>query len=205
MANFDKDKIKEMKYDPSRGRYVDEDGSEFRVTAFSDGSGYKYDYYSSTTYGNEKHNSVHVKSDLNENWSRTDNNRETGTQDKSSGSGCYLTTACMSFFQDRFDDNCYELKVLRWFRDNFVSKEDIEHYYEIAPVIVEAIEISEEKELVYDYIYENVVSYCVEEIENGNYDSAYNRYKNSIQVFESTFAKPYLGRRLIKAIQTYYR
>ena len=34
MANFDKDKIKKMKYVPSRGRYVDEDGSEFRVTVF---------------------------------------------------------------------------------------------------------------------------------------------------------------------------
>jgi len=116
--------------------------------------------------------------------------------------GCYLTSACMKFFQDKFNDNCYELTVLRWFRDNFVSKEDIEHYYEVAPIIVDAIEKDEKKELVYDYIYENVVSYCVEEIEKGNYDSAYSRYKSSVQTFENTFAKPYLGRRLIKAIQT---
>lgn len=200
--SFDKDKIKDMEYDPARGRYVGKDGSEFRVTPFSDGSGYKYDYYPSTTYGNEKHDSVHVKSDLNENWSRTDNNRETGTQDKSSGSGCYLTSACMKFFQENFDDNCYELTVLRWFRDNFVTKEDIEHYYEVAPIIVDAIEKEEKKELVYDYIYENVVSYCVEEIEKGNYNSAYTRYKSSVQAFENTFVKPYLGKRLIKTLQT---
>lgn len=199
---FDKDKIKDMEYDPSRGRYVGKDGSELRVTPFSDGSGYKYDYYPSTTYGNEKHNSVHIKSDLNENWERTDNNRDTGTQEKSSGSGCYLTSACMKFFQETFDDNCYELTVLRWFRDNFVTKEDIEHYYEVAPIIVDAIEKDEKKELVYNYIYENVVSYCVEEIEKGNYDSAYSRYKSSVQAFENTFAKPYLGRRLIKTLQT---
>ena len=44
---------------------------------------------------------------------------------------CYLTSACMKYFQEKFDDNCYELAVLRWFRDNFVSKEDIEHYYDL--------------------------------------------------------------------------
>ena len=49
----------------------------------------------------------------------------------SSTEHCYLTTACMKYFQENFDDNCYELTVLRWFRDNFVSKEDIEHYYEV--------------------------------------------------------------------------
>ena len=42
-------------------------------------------------------------------------------------------------FSRKFDDNCYELSVLRWFRDNFVTKEDIEHYYEVAPIIVEII------------------------------------------------------------------
>ena len=34
----------------------------------------------------------------------------------------------MKYFQENFDDNCYELTVLRWFRDNFVSKEDDKVY-----------------------------------------------------------------------------
>jgi len=46
----------------------------------------------------------------------------------------------MKYFQENFDDNCYELTVLRWFRDNYVLSEDIEHYYDVAPVIVEAID-----------------------------------------------------------------
>ena len=32
----------------------------------------------------------------------------------------------MEHFQDEFDDNCHELTVLRWFRDNFVSDENVE-------------------------------------------------------------------------------
>ena len=42
--------------------------------------------------------------------------------------GCYLTTACMKHYMDEFDDNCYYLDILRWFRDNFESKEDKKQY-----------------------------------------------------------------------------
>ena len=83
--------------------------------------------------------------------------------DTNIGSGsCYLTSACMKYFQENFDDNCYELTVLRWFRDNFVSKEDIKHYYEVAPIIVESINNGEKNDIIYNYIYDNVVDYCVE-------------------------------------------
>ena len=67
---------------------------------------------------------------------------------------CYLTTACMKHYLNNFDDNCYELTVLRWFRDNFVSKEDIEHYYKVAPIIVEAINEEEKSDIIYDYMRE---------------------------------------------------
>ena len=86
----------------------------------------------------------------------------------------YLTSACMKYFQENFNDNCYELTLLRWFRDNFVSKEDIEHYYEIAPIIVETINKQEQSGIIYDYIYDHVVNYCVQQIERGNYDKAYS-------------------------------
>lgn len=189
MANFDYDKTKDMEYDPDRGCYVGKDGSELRVTPFSDGSGYKYDYYDRSPYGNAPHNSTHVKSDLNENWTRTDNDRDNGTQDKSSGSGCYLTTACMSYMQDNFNDNCDELMTLRWFRDNFVSKEDIQHYYDIAPIIVGKINSIPNNNNIYTWIYEYVVKPCVNAIKQKNYEFAYSRYKNSVLALEEQFIK----------------
>ncbi len=67
----------------------------------------------------------------------------------------------MRHYLNNFDDNCYELTVLRWFRDNFVFKEDIKHYYKIAPVIVEAIDKEQHSNMIYDYIYDNVVDACV--------------------------------------------
>ena len=107
----------------------------------------------------------------------------------------------MKYFQENFDDNCYELTVLRWFRDNFVSKEDKEHYYEIAPIIVETINKEEQSSIIYDYIYDNIVDYCVEQIEQGHYDKAYSRYKNSVLTLEEQFARPVLEQRLVKTLK----
>lgn len=99
---------------------------------------------------------------------------------------CYLTTACMRFYQEKFDDNCYELKVLRWFRDNFVSKQDIQEYYKLAPLIVQSIEMDNQT-LMYNYLYDNLVDYCTSNIENGNYEEAYERYKETVMLLNNYY------------------
>ncbi len=181
-----REKIKNMTYDPSRDRYIGDDGSELKVTPYSNGRGYKIDYYESTTYGNAPHNSKHIEADISGNWERVDNDRTNGTQTSSSGSGCYITSACMEYFQDEFDDNCHELTVLRWFRDNFVSKEDVDLYYSVAPTIVENINSIEDNEEIYNYIYENVET-CVKAIENGDYAFAYTMYKSIVLTLNEQF------------------
>lgn len=117
---------------------------------------------------------------------------------------CYLTTACMKYYLNNFADDCYELTVLRWFRDNFVSENDIKHYYNIAPFIVDGIEDEENKNIIYDYIYDNVVDYCVEQIEFGNYEEAYKRYSDSILFLEKLYAKKVLNHKLIKTLNKNY-
>ncbi len=135
----------------------------------------------------EEHTSIHI------NW---DSDTGKGTiVDTTSGEkettniGCYLTTACINHFQEFFDDNCEELTILRWFRDNYVIKDDVKHYYKVAPLIVETIEKEAKADLIYDYIYDNIVDYCVEEIKNGNYELAYQRYKDSVLLLEEKFLK----------------
>lgn len=91
--------------------------------------------------------------------------------------------------KEDFDDNCYELTVLRMFRDTFVTNEDINHYYDVAPRIVECINKDINAEIIYHYIYNNIVDYCVQQIEQGNYEKAYKRYKNSILIFEKEYLK----------------
>ena len=71
----------------------------------------------------------------------------------------------------------------------------------MAPVIVETINKEEKSGIIYDYIYDNIVDYCVEQIVQGNYDKAYSRYKNSVLSLEEQFAKPLLEQKLIKVLK----
>lgn len=163
--------------------------------------------YSNT--GDEGHSHDHFKSSDSYNkggdpdYSRRESN---GSPNPSIGEvqnngGCYLTTACMIHTKEEFDDNCEELTILRWFRDNFVSKEDIKHYYITAPIIVESINEIQENKNIYDYIYKYIVSACVTAIKKGDYEFAYKRYKSSILALEEKFAKPKLTEKFIKVLK----
>lgn len=125
-------------------------------------------------------------------------NEKSNGEKTSTDCSCYLTTACMRHKLEQFDDNCEELMVLRWFRDNYVSKEDIAHYYKTAPLVVEAINEKENNDELYNYIYDNVVMVCVNAIKTGDYEFAYNRYKSSVLVLEEQFVKPKLEKKLVK-------
>lgn len=166
------------------GHNVNEKGVEIKATTSSSGKA-KIDIYDSCPAENKEHKSIHINLD-------TDTGKGTIT-DTSSGKtettnvGCYLTTACIKHMQDKFDDNCHELTILRWFRDNFVSKDDIEHYYKIAPNIVKNIEKSSERDKIYNDIYNNVILTCLAAIEKKNYDFAYKRYKDNILELENKF------------------
>ncbi len=180
------------------GHYTNDEGVELRTSTDKYGADH-IDIYDSCPAENSDHGSIHINYDSNTGKGTivdtTDGDKET------TDTQCYLTSACIRYFQKNFDDNCYELRVLRWFRDNFVSKEDMTHYYEVAPIIVESINKEEKADIIYDYIYDNVVYYCVEQIEQGNYDVAYNRYKNSISILEEQFAKPVLINRFVKVLK----
>ena len=180
------------------GNYVNDKGVTIKINTDKNGN----DHIS--FYGGEvdkPHDAAHVNVNYDKSsWSSTTHGPDKSDTNSGSG-GCYLISACMKYFQEEFDDNCYELTILRWFRDNFVSKEDIEHYYEVAPIIVESINNEERANTIYDYIYDNVVDYCVEQIEQGNYDKAYSRYRNSVLALEEQFAKPLLQQRFVKVLK----
>jgi len=134
----------------------------------------------------ESHSTSHLSIDHNKNTFTVSSHGEDRTEKPTSSTGnCFITSACMNHYLDTFDDNCEELTILRWFRDNFVPKKDIKHYYHTAPAIVSAIDEMHDKDAVYDYIYESVVYTCVDAIKRGDYHFAYERYKNSILNFHS--------------------
>ena len=187
-----------MAYNSDRKGYETKDGGLIRINGDDK---VRIDIYK----GNEREKGEHTRDTINYDTNTGKGSIDQHNADKSEKSStdvsCFLTTACMKHFQENFDDNCYELTVLRWFRDNFVSKEDKEHYYEIAPIIVETINKEKQSSIIYDYIYDNIVDYCVEQIEQGHYDKVYSRYKNSVLTLEEQFARPVLEQRIVKTLK----
>lgn len=147
-------------------------------------NGAKIDIYSSDPKDGP-HDSIHIEVNT-DNKTYKAATKINGEKELSSGS-CYLTTACMKHMKEKFDDNCYELTILRWFRDNFVSKEDINLYYEVAPAVVENIDKLENNETIYQYIYTTIIDVCVKAIEQGDYEFAYKRYKSSVLALSEQF------------------
>ena len=85
-----------------------------------------------------------------------------------------------------------ELEIINVFRDTFASEEDIVYYNEVMPLITKEIEASKNPNVFYNYIYNNVIIPCINDIKNEDYASAYSKYKNSVIAFEETMVKSQL-------------
>ena len=107
-------------------------------------------------------------------------------------SGCYITTAVCN--KNGKDDNCYELTKFREFRDNWlIHQEDGEHlikrYYEIAPKIVEAINLQNNSNLIYDKINEKYLKNCLKMIEKNQYEECKKLYIKMVEKLEKEYLK----------------
>lgn len=84
---------------------------------------------------------------------------------------CYITTAvCESLDKE---DDCYELKTLRNYRDRYLMKSAegsslIQEYYDIAPTIVKRINRKTEAKAIYQGICEMYLSPCIKKIEQND-------------------------------------
>lgn len=97
---------------------------------------------------------------------------------------CYITTAvCDSL--DKPDD-CYELSVLRKFRDEWLAiqiggQELIDEYYDTAPLILEQIQQTPEPQKAYAKLYSDYIMPCINHIEKGNYGQCKQLYIQMIR------------------------
>ena len=104
-----------------------------------------------------------------------------------SSGGCFLTSACVE--AKGLPDDCYELTTLRKFRDEYIANQEggkceIAHYYHVAPTIVERIKKSSNAMATFEKIYADLVIPCVKLIEDGDYASAHNKYREYVTMLE---------------------
>lgn len=95
--------------------------------------------------------------------------------------GCFITTACIMAMG--LPDDCYELTVLRGFRDNYLKNrengaQDIADYYRNAPQIVESISNRNDADQIWRDIYQDMVCLCIQHIEAHEFEKAYKLYKS---------------------------
>jgi len=94
--------------------------------------------------------------------------------------GCYLTTACTK--ARGLEDDCYELSVLRDYRDNYLIESqngvnDVHRYYELAPKILKKIESHENSDIIYEGLYNDLIIPCINLIEDNKHYEAHQLYK----------------------------
>lgn len=101
---------------------------------------------------------------------------------------CYITTAvCTSLGKG---DNCEELNIFRRFRDEWLAaapagEAKIREYYLFAPMIVQAIDRSKEKETVYRDIWNEHLMPCLNLIRSGELQECAREYENMVLELES--------------------
>jgi hypothetical protein len=96
---------------------------------------------------------------------------------------CYITTAvCESFGKA---DNCYELTLLRDYRDNYLmsvpgGEQMIQEYYDVAPSIVKHINQKEGASEIYRSIWDTYLSPCIHMIEQGELEDCRVLYQEMV-------------------------
>jgi hypothetical protein len=101
----------------------------------------------------------------------------------SSGGGCFITTAvCESRGEP---DDCPTLTKLRAFRDSYMQetkqrKELVRLYYDVAPKIVERINVREDRQSFIEYLYCRFIVPACASIDRGDLRDAFNLYTQMI-------------------------
>lgn len=107
-----------------------------------------------------------------------------------SGGGCYITTACVEYAG--LDDNCHELEVLRYYRDKLVDEDELFRnsvldYYRKAPIIVQKIMIDKDKNMILDFLYNELVKKTISLLESGNIEAAKSHYLSIFHKLENKY------------------
>ena len=114
--------------------------------------------------------------------------------DEHKATDCYITNACLEVRGQVHADSCYELRLLRLFRTEYIAKlpdgeEVMGDYGKKAPAITRAIEAEKNVRRVYLELYEHYLGPTLALILNGRWDDAYEVYRAMCQDMENRYLK----------------
>lgn len=103
---------------------------------------------------------------------------------------CYITTAVCESRQK--PDDCYELSLLRSFRDDYLLKSDegakmVDEYYDVAPSIVKHIGKRDNAAEIYEGIWQQYLSPCIRLIESGQNEECVDLYRHMVYELKNLY------------------
>ncbi|MBR4702001.1 MAG: hypothetical protein IKP19_09965 [Oscillospiraceae bacterium] len=103
---------------------------------------------------------------------------------------CFITTAVCGY--EGKPDDCAELTAFRSFRDGWLSETEdgrklIDEYYEIAPIIVSAIDYCDDRELQYTRIRRESLEPCYEALKRGDFKGCRDTYAAMVERLKKTY------------------
>lgn len=103
---------------------------------------------------------------------------------------CYITTAVCETFQK--PDDCYELTILRNYRDNYLAslpegERIIKAYYDVAPTIVKHINKRKDSAAIYEDIWQRYLSPCISMIEEGKNEECKDLYIEMVEALQKEY------------------
>ena len=103
---------------------------------------------------------------------------------------CFITTAvCKSMNKP---DDCYELRTLRAYRDQYLlqecqEQELVDEYYRIAPDIVKDIDRQPSCDIIYKNILEEYIQPCIQLIEEGENEACKELYIKMVRTLQEKY------------------
>ena len=111
-----------------------------------------------------------------------------GYHEPNSSGGCFLTSACVDYMGKA--DDCEELTILRDFRDDYMKTTErihlVEEYYATAPLIVEEINKSPNKEKYYQEIFSTIIK-CLSLIRENKNEETLQEYQTMVLKLKNEF------------------
>ncbi len=106
--------------------------------------------------------------------------------------GCFITTAVCEYFGR--EDDCYELTMLRSFRDNWLAKQkngnmEIALYYQCAPQLVEKMKASPDYASTCEELMHTYIRPCVELIKKHQNEACRQLYVQGLQYMLNKYHK----------------
>lgn len=103
---------------------------------------------------------------------------------RNSSGGCFITTAVCEYFGK--EDDCYELTMLRSFRDNWLAEQkngklEIRLYYDCAPKLVEKMKSSNDYAATCEELMDKYIRPCVELIKRHKEEECRQLYIKGLQ------------------------